>query len=430
MFRSNAPASDNRSTVQEIPPSTRILVIGAGYSGLLFTMRLAGKVARQHVQITLVNESDTFTERPRMHQFATNQAVEWRSLPQMLRRTNVQFIQGRVTSIDPAHREIVLMRQQETQHMEYDYLVYALGSETDRKTVPGVAEYAYTLAPRGPLSAAALRDTLPSIEARGGQVVVAGGGATGIETAAEVASAYPHIKVRLVTREPVALFLNKSVGSSIRKSLQRLGVEINDQVAMTAVRAHSVVTDQGDEFACDLCIWTGGFVAPPLAKEAGLAVNERNQIVVDPFLRSISHPGIYAIGDAADPREDPGARVRMGAVTAAIMGAHGADSLSAVLHGKAPRPFSFAYLGQGIALGRHNAIGFNNYPDDRPIPPYFTGWLGYQIRELFVRYLAAAPRFERRWPGLFIWPGKRRYEAAQRRQQAQAKKDLTQLHRV
>jgi NADH dehydrogenase FAD-containing subunit len=417
MFRSN------RSTVQEISQSTRILVIGAGYAGLLFTMRLAGKVARQHVQIALVNESDTFTERPRLHQFATNQVVQWRSLPQMLRRTHVQFIQGRVTSIDPAHHEIVIMHQQQMQHMEYDYLVYALGSETDRKPVPEVAEYAYTLAVSGPLSAAALRDSLPSIEARGGQIVVAGGGATGIETAAEVASAYPHIKVRLVTREPLALFLGKSVASSIRRSLQRLGVEIIDQVGVTAVRAQSVVTDQGNELACDLCIWTGGFVAPPLAKEAGLTVNERNQIVVDPFLRLISHPEIYAIGDAAHPREDPGVRVRMSAVTAAIMGAHGADSLSAVLHGKAPGPFSFAYLGQGIALGWHNAIGFNNYPDDKPRPPYFTGWLGYQIREAFVRYLAAAPRFERRWPGLFVWPGKRRYEAAQRQQQAKAKKD-------
>src|SRR5436853_1203835 len=103
MFRSNAPAFDNRSTVQEIQPSTRILVIGAGYAGLLFTMRLAGKVARQHVQIALVNESDTFTERPRLHQFAANQVIQWRSLPQMLRQTNVQFIQGRVTSIDTAH---------------------------------------------------------------------------------------------------------------------------------------------------------------------------------------------------------------------------------------------------------------------------------------------------------------------------------------
>jgi NADH dehydrogenase len=420
MFRSN------RSTVQEIPPSTRILVIGAGYAGLLFTMRLAGKVARQHVQIALVNESDTFTERPRLHQFATNQVVQWRSLPQMLSRTNVQFLQGRVTSLDPAHHEIVIMHQQQTQHMEYDYLVYALGSETDRKTVPGVAEYAYTLTASGSLSAAALRDTLPSIEARGGQIVVAGGGATGIETAAEVASAYPHIKVRLVTREPLALFLGKSVAGSIRRSLQRLEVEIIDQVGVTAVRAQSVVTDQGSELACDLCLWTGGFVAPPLAKEAGLAVNERNQIVVDPFLRSISHPEIYAIGDAASPREDPGVRVRMSAVTATIMGAHGADSLSAVLRGKTPKPLSFAYLGQGIALGRHNAIGFNNYPDDKPVPPYFTGRLGYLIREGFVRYLAAATQR----PGIFVWLGKRRYEHAQRRQQAKAKKHAMQLHRV
>src|SRR5437763_10766839 len=112
MFRSNAPVSDNRSTVQETQPSTRILVIGAGYAGLLFTMRLAGKVARQNVHISLVNESVTFTERLRLHQFATNQEVKWRSLPQMLRQTNVQFIKGRVRSIDSAHHEIVVMDQQ------------------------------------------------------------------------------------------------------------------------------------------------------------------------------------------------------------------------------------------------------------------------------------------------------------------------------
>jgi NADH dehydrogenase FAD-containing subunit len=390
MFRSNAPVSDNRSSVQETPPSTRILVIGAGYAGLLFTMRLAGKVASQHVHLALVNESDIFTERPRLHQFATNQVVQWRSLPQMLRRTNVQFIQGRVTSIDPAHHEIVVIDQQQTHQLEYDYLVYALGSETDRKTVPGVAQYAYTLAARGPLSAAALRETLPSIEARAGQIVVSGGGATGIETAAEVASAYPHIKVRLVTREPLALFLGKSVASSIRRSLQRLGVEIIDQTSVTAVRAQSVVIDQESELACDLCIWTGGFVAPPLAREAGLAVNEHNQIIVDPFLRSISHPEIYAIGDAASPREDPGVRVRMSAFTATILGAHGADCLSAVLRGKTP---------------------------------YFTGWLGYQIREGFVRLLATAVQH-----GAIVWLGKRRYESAQRRQKAREQKKQMQPH--
>ena len=314
------------------------------------------------------------------------------------------------------------MDQQHTHHMEYDYLVYALGSVTDRQTVPGLAEYAYTLAASGPLSAAALRETLPSVEAKHGHVVICGGGATGIETAAEVATAYPHIKVHLVTQGPFSLFLGKTVASSIRRSLTRVGVEIIDQTTVAAVRAHSVVIDQASEIPCDLCVWTGGFVVSSLAREAGLAVNERNQIVVDPFLRSISHPEIYAIGDAAHPREDPGVPVRMSAVTATIMGAHGADCLSAVLRGKTPRPLSFAYLGQGIALGRHNAIGFNNYPDDKPYPPYFTGWLGYLIREGFVRYLATATQR----PGIYVWLGKRRYERAQRRQQAREQKKQMQ----
>src|SRR5260370_36240893 len=133
--------------------------------------RLAGKVASQHVQIALVNESDTFTERPRLHQFATNQEVQWRSLPQMLRRKNIQFIQGRVTSIDPAHHEIVVVDQQHTQHEEYDYLVYALGRVTDRRTVPGVAQYAYTLAALGPLSPPPFRQPLPSIPPRHAHLV-------------------------------------------------------------------------------------------------------------------------------------------------------------------------------------------------------------------------------------------------------------------
>src|SRR5450759_1900367 len=78
-----------------------------------------------------------------------------------------------------------------------------------------------------------------------------------------------------------------------------------------------------------------------------------------------------------------------------------------------------------VVLGRHNAIGFNNYPDDKPYPPYFTGWLGYLIREGFVRLLASAVQH-----GVIVWPGKRRYESAQHRQQAKAKKNSTQLDRV
>lgn len=356
-------------------PSTRILVIGAGIAGLLFTLRLAGKAARESVQITLVDESDTFTERPRLHEFATRQPVLWRSLPQILRKTQVQFQQGRVTSLDPGRRCITVQDQQQQQHeLAYDYLVYALGSMTDRHNVPGVSEYAYSLSARGPFSAEALRETLPSLQARGGQVVVCGGGATGIETAAQVASVYPQIKVSLVTHGSLALSLGKCVADAIRRRLLSLGVEIVEQSKVRAVRPQSVITDQGREIACDVCIWAGGFVAPPLAKEAGLATNERDQILVDPFLRSVSHQEIYAIGDAASPLENPGVQyVRMSAATAGIMGAHGADCVSAMLSGKTPKPLSFAYMAQAIALGRHHAIFFPLSPDDEPRSPAIAG---------------------------------------------------------
>ncbi|HZC78864.1 MAG TPA: FAD-dependent oxidoreductase, partial [Ktedonobacterales bacterium] len=272
----------------------------------------------------------------------------------------------------------------------------------------------YTLAPRGPLSAAALRAALPAVAARGGTVIVCGGGATGIETAAEFARSYPALTVRLVTQDAFGLFLGKRVARYMRRSLERLGVAILDQTTVKEVRADALVTGDGRTLPCDVCVWAGGFIAPPLAREAGLLVNERDQVVIDPFMRSLSHPAIYAVGDAAQPQEDPGVPVRMSAFTAAIMGAHGADCLAAVLRGTTPRPLSFSYVGQGIALGRGNAIGFNKYPDDRPNPPYITGRVAYQLRELFVRFLAATVRLEARWPGFFVWVGKRRYIPTER----------------
>src|SRR5207245_6640233 len=99
------------------------------------------------------------------------------------------------------------------------------------------------------------------------QVVVCGGGATGIETAAQVASVYPQIKVSLVTRGSFARSWNKSVADQIRRRLVSLGIEIIEQSKVSAVHAQSVVLEGGRELACDLCIWTSGVGVEPLARE-------------------------------------------------------------------------------------------------------------------------------------------------------------------
>jgi NADH dehydrogenase FAD-containing subunit len=401
-------------------PSTQIIVIGAGYAGLLATVRLAGKTRGQPVAITLVNAAETFVERLRLHQFAANQSLAARPIAQVLHGTGVHFVHGLVTHIDPAQRQVIIQTEGQTQRLGYDYLLYALGSMIERDRVPGVCEHAYTLSPNGPLSAVALRDQLTALNNRGGNVLICGGGTTGIEAAAEFAESYPNLQVRLVTRGEFGRFLGGALAAYMRQSLNRLGVITQDQTTVVQVSPHEVVTATGAAIPYDLCVWTGGFTVPPLARETGLAVNERGQILVDPYLRSISHPEIYAAGDAAHPVEEPGAPVRMAAYTAAVMGAHSADVLNATIRGQTPQPFSFAYAGQGIALGRHDAIGFNTFPSDKPNRPYFTGCTGMAIREFFVNFLATLPSLERRWPGFFYWLGKGRYAAAQRRRLRQS----------
>ncbi len=397
---------------------TRVVVLGAGYAGLLAVVRLAGKTRRQNVEITLVNASDHFVERPRLHQFATNQQIVPRPLSNTLEGTGITFAQGWVSKIDTARHEVTVETGSYTRRIGYDKMIYALGSTNDRESVPGVRDYAYALTPAGPRSAAGLREILPRLNAAGGRVLVGGGGATGIEAAAEFAESYPNLHLQLATRGAFGMFLNEKIAAYMRQSLQRLGVTVIDHTTITEVREGEALTATGGTIPFDLCLWTGGFVAPTVARESGLSVNEKGQVLIDPFMRSISHPDIYAVGDAAHPVQEPGVPVRMSAYASCIMGAHGADCLAAEILHKTPQPFSFAYLGQAVALGRHDAIGLNNYPDDKPNEPYFTRRLGYEGREFFVRLLAELPNIEKRWPGLVFWLGKGRYAArlkAQRR---------------
>ena len=118
-------------------------------------------------------------------------------------------------------------------------------------------------------------------------------------------------------------------------------------------------------------------------------MNQRAQVLIDPFMRSISHPEVFALGDAAHPAYAAPIEVRMGAYTASVMGAHTADSLARILSGKAPRPLSFTYAGQAIALGRKDVVGFSTYPAGTPLGPMLTGPFGAGVRGFFVNLLGS-----------------------------------------
>jgi NADH dehydrogenase len=395
--------------------NTQIVVVGAGYAGIMATLRLSGKTQKSGATITLVNGVDHFVQRPRLHQVATDQAVPQKPIREMLRGHDVHFVQGWVTAVDPERHTIQVARDgADPQELVYDYLVYALGSTVDRDSVPGVREHAYTLDPRGPLAAPALCQKLAEMTGQSGHVVVVGSGPTGIEGATELKGMYPQVQVSLIAAGEFGTFKGARVAKHFRQAFAQQDIQIIENAPVEQIRAGEVILAGGKKIAADVILWAGGFRALPLARQAGLAVNQKDQILVDPYLRSVSHPDIYAVGDAAHTVEEPGNRLRMSLLTAITMAAHAADNLSRQLKGREQKPLSFAYYGQGIAMGPDGAVGFAGYPADDPIGPIVRGRLAVWIRAFFVWLIFYFLEVERRWPGFYFWLGKGRYAAARR----------------
>lgn len=354
----------------------RIVVLGAGYAGVVAARRLARHAPRGRVAITLVNASHQFVERVRLHELAAGQPWRERPLARLLRGTGIELVTGRVSRLDLDQKSV---RIDGGTVLGYDTLVYALGSVTDRDSVPGAREHALTVGEES--GATRLRETLPALAARSGRLVICGGGLTGIESAADIAEAYPNLRVTLVTRGAFAGELSERARKHIGDVFDRMGVTVRDGAEVVRVDADAVQLAEGTSVPFDACLWAGAFVAPPLAREAGLLVNGCGQIVVDPYLRSLSHPDVVAVGDGAVPAAPPGAPIRMACATAAVMAAHGADCLVARLRGAEERPFQYAYAVRCISLGRRDGVIQLVHPDDTPKEQAITGRAAAAIKE-------------------------------------------------
>lgn len=395
--------------------TTNIIVLGGGYSGVMAALRLAGKTKRLDTNITLVNALEHFVERPRLHEQATGMVLRQHPITHMLRGSKARFLQGWVANLNPAQQCVHVQTRNGQQQLTYDYLVMALGSRVERHTIPGINDYAFTLDPYGDLTSEALKSKLTAYGKNPFQVVVVGGGATGVEAATQVKGSYPHSKVTIVTQGEVGAFKGARVQHHISEALREQAIAIHENARVNRVEQDRVVLDSG-QIPADIIIWAGGFTASPLAREAGLRVNAQNRVLVDPYLRSLSHPNIYAVGDVAYPVEEPGVPSRMSLFTALVSGAQAAENIAAEMNGQAPQPLSFVWYGQGIALGPHDAVGFGTYPADVAWPLILHGRLAHKIRDFFVWYLGAALELERRLPGSFYWNGKGRYAQQKRRQ--------------
>jgi NADH:quinone reductase (non-electrogenic) len=387
-----------------------IVVLGAGYAGLMAGLRLGRR--RLGLRVALINAEEQFVERVRLQESMVA-AVKPRiaSLSAFLARTPVEFIHARVLSLDPVRNTINMEAGGARREVGFTQLIYALGSHVDTDNVPGALQHTFRLDPgEGPRSAAALRVALHQLAGRPARVLAVGGGPLSIEAAGEVKSTWPDMDVTLVSGTRAGDFTSEKVQAVLRRDLARLGVMLVDDERVSEIRANELITAGGRSFPYDICIWAAGMRAPSIARQAGLEVDAQDRVVVGTDLRSVSHPSVLVVGDSAHPDGPTGAPFRPSALSAAVSGVYAAEQAVARVVGKPIRPFSFSTFAQAIAVGRFAAL-FPLDANDNPILFVMGGRSARRLRDILVWLVLHFITFERLLPGVQTWPGHKRATA-------------------
>lgn len=374
--------------------TTRVVVVGGGYAGVLAANRLR---QRTDIDVTLVNPRPQFVERIRLHQLVAGNDDAAEDYSAVL-ADSVKLVVDAAEYIDAGAKKL---RLASGSTLDYDYLVYAVGSTAPvPASVPGATEFAYAL---GEFEAAQrLTARLADVPLQA-PIVVVGGGLTGIEAASELAEVGR--SVTLVTGA-LGPSLAKGGRKSVAKRLTKLGVTVLDNATVTRVAADRITLRDGTELPSAATVWTAGFGVPTLAADSGLRTDRLGRLLTDETLTSVDDPAIIAAGDAASPS---GAPLRMSCQLAMPLAAHAADTLLARLDGTTPTDLNPASVGQCISLGRHGGTIQMAHFNDEALPLHLGGPLPATIKESVCKGTVSFLAKEARKPGSYFWPkgGKR-----------------------
>ncbi len=375
---------------------TQIVVVGGGAGGLELITRLARRFGRNpRFDLILVERDRTHIWKPLLHEVAAGSLdanldeVGYRSHGH---RWGYRYFRGTLEGIDRKAGQIVIAPLLDEdgseimgQHrIRYDYLVLAVGSVTNDFGTKGAAEHCLFLDERknadrfrGKLLDQCLRVSRtmlndPSQEAFL-EVAIVGGGATGVELAAELynaAAALKHyglevfdesrLKVTLLEAGPRILpALPEKLATAAHEELESLGVRVLTETAVTEVTREAMVTNTGERIAAHLKVWAAGVKgAPYLAEIGGLETNRLNQLVVRPTLQTTRDERILALGDCASLTPAGALRpIPPRAQAAHQMAETVAKNLERLIEGRGLQPFVYRDRGSLVSLSRFSTVG-------------------------------------------------------------------------
>ncbi|MBB3037905.1 NAD(P)/FAD-dependent oxidoreductase [Hoyosella altamirensis] len=331
----------------------RIVVLGAGYAGAPAAGGLARRLHPADFEITVVNAEPDFVERIRLHQLAAGHELQRHQLADMFAGTGIQLRLGHVTAVDADRRTVTVTGDEGVDRLEYDTLLYTLGSTAASHGVPGVDSYAFHVA--GHSAALRLRQRLDEL-GENGTVLVVGGNLTAIEAATEIAESRPGLHVVLATSGELGGWLGAKARRHLLRAFDRFGIAVHEHTTIDHVEVGGALASDGTVFPSDATVWAAGFAVHPLAAASGLSVEDDGRITVDRMMRSVSHPEVYAAGDSVYTIGDNGQPLPMSCASAGFTRMQATEAIIGHLTGRRITQTKLAYFGNCISLGQKDAI--------------------------------------------------------------------------
>jgi NADH dehydrogenase len=355
----------------------RVVIVGGGFAGL----GAIQKLKKSDVDVVLVDKHDYHTFQPLLYQVATG-LLEQPAVGHPIRdlvhkQPNARIHQDTVTAIDLDAREV---RFNELDPLTYDYLVIGLGAEVNFFGVDGAPEHAfplYTLADAVRLKNQVLKtweaaDRKPALIDDGAlNVVVVGGGPTGIETAGALAELYSGVftkdypdvtsgqaRIMLVEAGPAIFPMFKpNLRAYAEEALAKRGVEVHTGEVVASVTPRRVTLKSGTVLDAHTLVWGAGLQGNQLVQALGIELGRGNRIIVDDELRIPSDPEVYAVGDVAAITDAKTGQVlpQLGSV-ALQSGEHAGETIARKVAGKQTKPFKYRDKGTMATIGRGAAV--------------------------------------------------------------------------
>lgn len=352
----------------------KIVILGAGFGGLMTAKGLQKTLNYNEAEITLVNQNSYHYVTTQLHEPAAGTSHHDHvrvNIESVINTKRINFIQDRVTSIKLDEKEVHL---ENGDPISYDYLVIALGSSPETFGIKGLMENAFFI--RNINSTRMIREHMEYMFARYQiekkeeliTIVVGGAGFTGIEYVGELVDRMPELcreydvpleKVRLINVEAAPTVLpgfDKDLVDYAVKYLESKGVEFLINTPIEECTEDGVILKGGKEIKAATVVWTGGVRGNKVVEETGIETM-RGRVKVDEYLRAPGHDNVFIIGDSSLIFNDEGRPYPPTAQMATQQGIHLGKNLANLIRGGELTPFKYEPKGTVASLGRKEAIG-------------------------------------------------------------------------